>query len=370
MAGVRRSRCQVLAGNVTAMTLAELGADVVKIEFGGRARDPNRVGSTGRATGPRARRLRDQQLLRLLLPQRAQHHAGHDRRCRPRSVPLPAGARRRAPRELRRRRHGAVGPDPRAPARSESPAGVRVDQRYGRTGPRARAAAYGANISACIRSHRVWLAHGTHLDYEASATAVAALLARAGARGATDSGAACASTSPRARPPAAMMAPSTSAPSTVSTPPISGAVARPTSPVAGVFACAGEQRGWPSSWRRARLRRRGRRHGCRSGDRGRPPRRHRLVVCDLDAAPGDVPPPAGRRPRGAVRTPEEVSSSTPSTPPVTPLWTWSTPTWGRWWTCGPSTDEQDRCRGPPPIAAGGPAPRRGRAGVGEREGEC
>src|SRR5262249_13090389 len=110
---------------------------------------------------------------------------------------------------------------------------------YGRTGPRARAAAYGANISSYIGLTRVWLSHGTHLDYEASATAVAAVLAALAWRDRSGRGVYVDLAQSEAG--AAMMAPLYLGALNGVTAPDLASGGAPSSLVAGVFRCAGEQ---------------------------------------------------------------------------------------------------------------------------------
>jgi crotonobetainyl-CoA:carnitine CoA-transferase CaiB-like acyl-CoA transferase len=168
---------QVIAGNLTAMALAELGADVVKIESPRRA-DPNRVSTYtdepkclepgGHETNSFfASFSRSVQSITLDMAEPADVERFHALLARA-DVLLEnfgGGVMERwglTPQHI-------LAANPRVVYLSISG--------YGRTGPRAPAAAYGANIGAYLGLTRCWVTHGTHIDYESSATAVAAVLA-------------------------------------------------------------------------------------------------------------------------------------------------------------------------------------------------
>jgi benzylsuccinate CoA-transferase BbsF subunit len=166
-----------IAGNVTAMALAELGADVVKIESPLRP-DPLRV-----------RIYPD--LPRVAEPGGAETNimfAGFSRSVRDVSLDLksPAGLDtfgallavadvlidNFATGVLDR---WGLGPDRLA---AINPRLVHVSvSGYGRTGPKAHHLAYGSNINAFLGLSRVWAPHGTQFDYTAVGHALVAVLA-------------------------------------------------------------------------------------------------------------------------------------------------------------------------------------------------
>jgi len=166
-----------IAGNVTAMALAELGADVVKIESPLRP-DPLRV-----------RIYPD--LPRVVEPDGAETNimfAGFSRSVRDVALDL------KSPVDLDT--FGALlavadvlidnfatgvldrwglGPDRLA---AINPRLVHVSvSGYGRTGPKAHHLAYGSNINAFLGLSRVWAPHGTQFDYTAVGHALVAMLA-------------------------------------------------------------------------------------------------------------------------------------------------------------------------------------------------
>jgi crotonobetainyl-CoA:carnitine CoA-transferase CaiB-like acyl-CoA transferase len=178
MAGLKvLSFGQVIAGNTTAMTLAELGADVVKIESRTRA-DPNRV-----------RMYEDEP--KCFEPDGFETNSFFASLSRSvQSIALDmtdAGDVNRfllllveADVLIENFAGGVMEKWGLPPERllEVNPRLVYIAiSGYGRTGPRARAAAYGANITAYIGLTRRWVSHGTHLDYQAVATAVPAVLA-------------------------------------------------------------------------------------------------------------------------------------------------------------------------------------------------
>ncbi|MEU4244539.1 CoA transferase [Actinoplanes sp. NPDC026619] len=166
-----------IAGNVTAMTLAELGADVIKVEAPGRP-DPLRV-----------RIYPD--LPRVVEPSGAETNimfAGYSRSVRDVALDM------KDPGDLDRfGRLLAVadvlvdnfatgvldrwGLDA-GRLRHLNPALVHVSvSGYGRTGPRAHHLAYGSNINAFLGLSRVWAPHGTQFDYTAVGHALIAVFA-------------------------------------------------------------------------------------------------------------------------------------------------------------------------------------------------
>lgn len=166
-----------IAGNVTAMMLAELGADVVKVESPARP-DPLRV-----------RIYPD--LPRVVEPGGAETNimfAGFSRSVRDAALDM------KSPDDLARfsallavadvlidnYATGVMerwGLDP-ARLAEVNPRLVHVSvSGYGRTGPKAHYMAYGSNINAYLGLSRVWASHGTQFDYTAVGHALVAVFA-------------------------------------------------------------------------------------------------------------------------------------------------------------------------------------------------
>lgn len=177
-----------IAGNVTAMTLAELGADVVKLESPGRP-DPLRV-----------RIYPD--MPRVVEPSGAETnimYAGYSRSVRDAALDMKSEAGVRLFLQLLARadvlidnyatgvmQRWGLGQE-RLHEVNDRLVHVSVSG-YGRTGPRSHYLAYGSNINAFLGLSHVWAPHGTQFDYTAVAHALIAIFAGLEHRDRTGSG--------------------------------------------------------------------------------------------------------------------------------------------------------------------------------------
>jgi crotonobetainyl-CoA:carnitine CoA-transferase CaiB-like acyl-CoA transferase len=179
-----------IAGNVTATTLAELGADVIKIESPGRP-DPLRAGPISA------------KLPRVFEPSGVETNvmfSSYSRSCR--SVALDMKAPDDREKFMKLIAEADVLIDNFASGvmagwgitheslAAYSPRLVMVSvSGYGRTGPRAEYMAYGSTINSFMGLTRVWAPHGTQFDYTAVAHALFAVFTALAARDRTGKGA-------------------------------------------------------------------------------------------------------------------------------------------------------------------------------------
>jgi crotonobetainyl-CoA:carnitine CoA-transferase CaiB-like acyl-CoA transferase len=179
-----------IAGNVTATTLAELGADVIKIESPGRP-DPLRA-------GPISARLP-----RVFEPSGVETNvmfSSYSRSCRSVALDMKAPDDRETFMKL------IAGADvlidnfatgvmaswgiTHESLAAHNPRLVMVTvSGYGRTGPRSEFMAYGSNINSYMGLTRVWAPHGTQFDYTAVAHCLFAVFAALAARDGSGRGA-------------------------------------------------------------------------------------------------------------------------------------------------------------------------------------
>jgi crotonobetainyl-CoA:carnitine CoA-transferase CaiB-like acyl-CoA transferase len=178
-----------IAGNVSATMLAEMGADVVKIESRSRP-DPLRTGpiapSLPRVFEPRG-------------PETNVMFAGYSRSCRSVALDMKQPADQKVFTELVRRAdvlidNFATGVMagwglPHEVLAEINPRLIMVTvSGYGRTGPRAHYMAYGSTINAFMGLTRAWAPHGTQFDYTAVAHLLPAIFAALAYRDRTGSG--------------------------------------------------------------------------------------------------------------------------------------------------------------------------------------
>jgi crotonobetainyl-CoA:carnitine CoA-transferase CaiB-like acyl-CoA transferase len=194
-AGPRIAQLKVLsfgtaiAGNVTATTLAEMGADVVKIEAPGRS-DPLRVGPLS------------PHLPRVYEPSGTETNvmfAGYSRSCRSIALTMTDAGDRETFLDLARQAdvlidNFATGVMERWGLAHEMLAEVNPQlvmvtvSGYGRTGPRAHYMAYGSTINSFMGVTRTWAPHGTQFDYTAVAHVLPAIFAGLARRDRTGTG--------------------------------------------------------------------------------------------------------------------------------------------------------------------------------------
>ena len=178
-----------IAGNVSATMLAEMGADVVKIESPGRP-DPLR-------TGPIAPAL--PRVFEPAGPETNIMFAGYSRSCRSVALDMKQPADQQVFTELVRRAdvlidNFATGVMagwglPHLVLAEINPRLIMVTvSGYGRTGPRAHYMAYGSTINAFMGLTRAWAPHGTQFDYTAVAHVLPAIFAALAHRDRTGAG--------------------------------------------------------------------------------------------------------------------------------------------------------------------------------------
>jgi crotonobetainyl-CoA:carnitine CoA-transferase CaiB-like acyl-CoA transferase len=194
-AGPRLSELRVLsfgtaiAGNVSATMLAEMGADVVKIESPARP-DPLRTGPIS-ASLPRVYEPGG--------PETNVMFAGYSRGCRSIALDMKQPADQKVFTDLVQRAdvlidNFATGVMagwglPHKVLAGVNPRLVMVTvSGYGRTGPRAHAMAYGSTINAFMGLTRIWAPHGTQFDYTAVAHVLPAIFAALAYRDRTGAG--------------------------------------------------------------------------------------------------------------------------------------------------------------------------------------
>jgi crotonobetainyl-CoA:carnitine CoA-transferase CaiB-like acyl-CoA transferase len=178
-----------IAGNVSATTLAEMGADVIKIESPGRP-DPLR-------TGPFANQPR------VYEPSGVETNvmfSAYSRSCRSVGLDMKDPADREA--FMRLVADADILIDNYAAGTmagwglthealaAHNPRLIMITvSGYGRTGPRSHYMAYGSNINSFMGLTRIWAPHGTQFDYTAVAHVLFAIFAALSARDRTGEGA-------------------------------------------------------------------------------------------------------------------------------------------------------------------------------------